>query len=266
MLHSPPSPRPARPAPDIRRVSPGSGMRWWAESVAWLFTDFPRVSSWVGMALLALLILLPLHWIPLVGSVVAHLLWFVLAGGLMAAARTSAQGMTPPIGTLFSGFGPPAGRLFLVGLLVLLAVGAVLGLLLALGLGTAFGMVLNANSLLDTGALPLADLGLGGWAALAMLACLFLFVPICQAAWLAPALVMLDGIAPLDALHLSLSASARNLGALTVYGLVFVVLATIATMTFVGLLFLLPLATLSSYAAYRDLVAAPDSEALPSRT
>ena len=75
-----------------------------------------------------------------------------------------------------------------------------------------------------------------------------------MATWLAPALVMLRGTAPVEALRLSLAACSRNMGALTVYGLVGIFFAIVATLLLgLGWLVLLPLALLSTYAAFQDL-------------
>ena len=246
---------PLRPA--IAVTSAGSGFRWWADSFTWLFGDIARLGVWVGMLLCFFLMLTPLHWFAVIGWIASHLLWFVFSGGLMIAARNTQRGQVPRFGELFAGFGPQAGALVGAGMLVLLASMAVAALMLAIGLGAAIGSFASTTSLQELTAHPPELTGIGAGTAVLLLLCLLLFVPITMAAWLAPALIMLRGAGALDALRWSWEACRRNLGALTVYGLVGVGLAVLATlMVLVGWLLLVPLAFLSTYAAYRELFAA----------
>jgi len=239
-----------------RRVEAGNGYRWWADAFASLFGEGARVGVWVGMWIVFLLIQLLLHGIPFGGSVASFLLSFVLGGGLMKAARTTQAGVTPEFGDLFSGFGPKGGALVAVALLLLVACIGVLGLMLLIGLGAVISAVASAVTLsmsqFDEFSLESFNMGTGSIVLIVL--CFLLFIPISMAAWLAPALVILRGANPGDALRLSLAACARNSGALTVYGLVFVGLAVVASMLLMlGWLLLGPLMFLSTYAAYRDL-------------
>jgi uncharacterized membrane protein len=249
------------PAILVRPAPAGSGFRWWSESLSWLFGGGARFGVWFGMALCVFLVLVLLPWIPLVGSLAAHLLWFVLCGGLMAAARDTERGQTPRFGALFAGFGAQGGALVGAGLLVLVGTLVVWGLLLAVGIGATLKSLASMGSLEELAATPPPALLNIGWGTLlALLFCLFLLVLISMAAWLAPALIVLRGARPVDALRLSLAACRRNLGALTVYGLVGVGLAVIATaIILVGWILLLALVFLSTYAAYRDMFE-PDLE------
>ncbi|HXW63886.1 MAG TPA: BPSS1780 family membrane protein [Burkholderiaceae bacterium] len=242
--------------PEVRETPAGNGLRWWTDSFSWLFADLSRLGVWIGMLLCCFLILIALHWLPFLGSVASHLLMFVFSGGLMMAARDTQRGQVPQFRDLFAGFGPQGGALVGAGLLILLASLAVLGLMLLIGLGTLFSSLSAATSYeqVATEGYWLRGVGLGSL--LLLLICLLLFVPISMAAWLAPALIMLRGAGPVDALRWSLIACGRNLGSLTVYGLVGIVLALLATLMFmIGWLFLLPLTFLSSYAAFRDIFA-----------
>jgi len=241
--------------PEIRQTPAGSGLAWWTQSFSWLFGDLARLGVWVAMLLCCLLILTPLHWVPLVGSVASHLLWYVFCGGLMVAARDTQRGQAPHFRDLFAGFGPRGGALIGAGVLVLAATLAVIGLMVAIGVGTILGAMAGATSFEQIAVRSAALTSIGWGSVLLLFVCLLAFIPISMAAWLAPALIMLRGAAPLEALRLSLRACRRNLGALTVYGLVGVGLALIATVMFlIGWLFLLPLIFLSTYAAYREML------------
>ncbi len=242
--------------PELRNTSAGDGLRWWTDSFSWLFGDLSRLGVWIGMLLCSFLILIPLHWLPFLGFVASHLLMFVFTGGLMIAARDTQRGQVPQFRDLFAGFGPQGGALVGAGLLILVASLAVVGLMLLIGLGAMLGSLSATASYEQVSARGFALEGIGVGSLLLLLICLLLFVPIFMAAWLAPALIMLRGAGPLDALRWSLIACQRNWGALTVYGLVGIALAMIATLMFlIGWFFLLPLMYLSSYAAYRDIFA-----------
>lgn len=237
-----------------RTAGAANGLRWWADSATWLFGNVARIGVWVAMVLCFFLILAPLHWFAIVGSVAAHLLWFVFSGGLMLAARNTQRGQVPRFSELFAGFGPQGGALVAAGLLVLLATLAVVGVMMAIGLGAAIGSLASVASMGEVAESPPALVGIGWGSLVLLLLCLLLFVPISMAAWLAPALIMLRGARPVDALRMSLAACWRNVGALTVYGLVAIGLAIVATLMFLlGWLLLLPLIFLSTYAAYCDL-------------
>jgi uncharacterized membrane protein len=97
---------------------------------------------------------------------------------------------------------------------------------------------------------------------------LVLMVVLWLASWLAPALIVLRGARPVDAMRMSLAASWHSMGALTVYGTAFFFLVVAASIPLlIGWLFLLPIMSLSTYAAYRELfedsVEVLDSEPLP---
>jgi uncharacterized membrane protein len=237
-----------------RRVDAGNGYRWWADAFSWLFGDAARVGVWVGMWLLFLVVPLPLHLVPLGGSVISFLLSFVLSGGLMAAARSTQGGRTPVFADLFSGFGPKGGALVASALLILLACLGVIGLMLIVGLGAVISAIASAVAQGDMFEMGIGSFSITTGSVVLILLCFLLFIPISMAAWLAPALVVLRDASPGDALRLSLAACSRNAGALTVYGLSFIGLAIIASMlAMLGWLFLGPLLFLSTYAAYRDL-------------
>jgi hypothetical protein len=234
---------------------PGRGLQWWSSAIAWLFRDVAQLGVWVLMAVVFFALTVVLHFVPLLGSIAAFLLHFVFAGGLFLAASRTAANAAPPFGDLFAGFGPRAGQLVAVALFVMVACIAVIGVIFAVGIVAAISAVLH-GALNDLTFPDPTEWGIGPGMLGVLLLCLLALCGISMAAWLAPALVMLRGAAPVDALRLSFAACRDNLGALTVYGLVGIFLAILATLFLgIGWLVLLPLAFLSSYAAYRDLFA-----------
>jgi len=232
------------------------GLQWWSSAIAWLFGSTQQTGTWVLMTLVYVLLSLLLHFIPLIGSVASIPLNFVFSGGLLLAASRSARAEAPAFADLFAGFGPSAGQLIAGGALVLVGYLAVFAALLVVGIGAAISAF--AGSVLTDMTLPNPaawSIGLGTVGV--VLLCLLALIPISLAAWLAPALIMLRRVPPVDALRLSLAAGWRNPGAVTVYGLVGIFFAFIATLLLMmGWLVVVPLIFLSSYAAYQDVFAA----------
>jgi uncharacterized membrane protein len=252
--------QPSLPAvvPAFRRVDSDHGGQWWSRAWQWLFTR-GAAGIWIVMCLIGFVILALLHVVPMLGWMAAQVGWFVFAGGLMMAARKTEQGSVPQLGDLFAGFGPSLGPLAIGGLLLMVAMLVVFGVAMVAGIGAALG----AMSAVTSGNLALLA-SVGATSLLVMLIALIVLVPIFMAAWLAPALIALRQQAPVEALKASFHACLANLGALTIYGLLWIAFAIIASIPFgLGWLVLMPLMVLSTYAAYQDLFEAAADRATP---
>jgi hypothetical protein len=239
--------------PSVRQVSLGRGFSWWMQSVSWLFTDFSRLGIWVTIGLAVFAITGILHLIPVVGSIVSFMLSFVLFGSLIHAASATATGQNPRFKEVFSGFGEHSGPLLGLGLLVLIISVVISAVMIGIGLGAVISTVASntANPELTDPWTIWRNLT-ASW--LLMAGCGVLLLPISMASWLAPALVMMRGVKPWEAMKLSLRACWRNLGAVSLYGLAFLVVLVGATVTLlIGWLFLIPMLALSTYAAYQDM-------------
>jgi uncharacterized membrane protein len=239
--------------PAHRSVAAGRGVNWWTEAWPWMFGG-GRAGVWIGMGLVVTVIYLVLHLVGALGAILAHLLLFPLAGGLMLAARKSERGEALEIADVFAGFRTHPSPLLLAGVLVIAASLVVVGLMGVVGVGAAVSAFLGGLAV-DLGSRPVAAAGLGLTTALLLVVCLALFIPISMAAWLAPALIVLRGVPPVEALKQSLAACRASIGALAVYGLLFIGFAVLASI-FLGLgwLVLTPMAALSTYGAYKDLL------------
>ncbi len=233
----------------FRRVPAGHGVQWF--STAWQLL-FQKGAAWVWIAMYVIAFVLGViaHFVPLIGSFVGQIVVFVLAGGLMLAARKTEGGTVPSVADLFAGFGPPFGSLVLASVLLLIGAALVFGALAMAGV-TAF---LTGLAGLAYGGGPVTLAGMGATSLLLAVAALLLLIPLSLAWWLAPALIVLRNQPPLEALKSSLAAGWANLNALTVCGLVWIGAAIVATMALVlGWLVLGPLSVLVTYCAYRDL-------------
>jgi uncharacterized membrane protein len=246
-------------APAFRQVDAGHGTQWWGSGWQWLFNR-GAAGVWIGMCLIALVILIVLHVVPMLGSMAAQVGGFVFAGGLMLAARKTDQGTAPAVGDLFAGFGPSLGPLAIGGVLIMVAV-----LLIWIAAGIAgIGAIAGAAYGALTGNLALLA-GASATSLLVALIALIVLVPVAMASWLSPALIVLRQMPPVDALKASFSACWANLGALTVYGLLWIAFAILASIPLgLGWLILAPLTVLSTYAAYQDLFEATVAAANPS--
>jgi hypothetical protein len=242
----------------VRHAAAGNGLAWWSNAFSWLFGDLSRLVVWIAMGLTVFIGTSLLHLVPGIGSIASFLLGFVLSGGLMTAAHKTALGQVVRFADLFSGFGPNAAALLGVGLLALLGMAVIGGLLLLLGMGAIFAAMASAWTNPDLASGQLLATGFGGTSLLLLVLSLCLLVPLSMALWLAPALIVLRGARPVDALRLSLAATWHSGAALTVYGIGFIFLSFAATIVLmVGWIFLMPLLFLSTYAAYRDLFDLP---------
>jgi uncharacterized membrane protein len=75
-----------------------------------------------------------------------------------------------------------------------------------------------------------------------------------MAFWFAPALVVFDGAAPVDAIKASFAACLRNIMPFLIYGVLGLVAGIVASIPFgLGWIALLPIMLLTIHASYRDI-------------
>jgi uncharacterized membrane protein len=250
----------AAPALTPHAVGADRGIAWWGE--AWrLFT--PAAGVWILIIVLLVILNMVLAVVPLIGHVIGQLLFPIFAGGLMLGCRAVDRGEPLTVGHLFAGFGTRTGPLFIVGLIytaVAVAIALVVFGLLLVFFGAA--IVSSLWHLQDVQQLqdPWAVVSMFGSLGLAILVglCVFLllYLPLVMAVWFAPALVVLRGVAPLEAMRLSFSGCLRNIVPFLLYGLVGVGLAIVATIPLLlGWLVLGPLTIASLYTGYCDIYA-----------
>jgi uncharacterized membrane protein len=91
-----------------------------------------------------------------------------------------------------------------------------------------------------------------------LLVFLLLYLPLVMAIWFAPALVVLRGVAPLEAMRLSFNGCVRNIVPFLLYGVVGVGLSIVATIPLLlGWLVLGPVTIASLYTSYCDIYEDP---------
>jgi uncharacterized membrane protein len=229
-----------------RGVGAGRGTAWWSESWA-LFMKNPGM--WLVFTVIYLVGIVVLHFIPVLGSLIAAALTQVLVGGWMLSARKLESGGQLEVADLFEGFKDKLNPLLVLGAI---ALGASIVIMLVMGLmGGGAVMGIAASGAASSAGGLMASLAVGMLALLVGLVLGFVFA---MAIWFAPALVVLGNVAPVDALKASWSASLKNFGAFLVYGLIWMVAAFVASIPFgLGWLVLMPLTALGMYCGYKDI-------------
>lgn len=241
------SPLAAAPV-ELRRVDAGRGVAWLAEAFD-LFKREP--GTWIGIAVVYLLIMLAATLVP-GGSILMSLAGPVFTGGMMLGCHSQMSGQGLKVAHLFEGFnGGRMGQLVLLALiyfgacLVLILIGAVLAL-------TLFGM---SASDFSNGTVP-GELVLP--LVLLILVMLGLYIPIAMGMWLAPALVVLRGVAPWEAFKLSFRGCLINFVPFLLYGVIALLIVIVASIPlFLGWLVAAPVFFISIYSGYRDIFPQP---------
>ncbi|NMG33865.1 hypothetical protein GRF61_05295 [Azoarcus sp. TTM-91] len=222
---------------------PGDALRWL--TTGWkLFLRSP--TTWLLQTLVLILILLALGVVPVLGWAAVPVAFPLLAAGMVASARRVESGEVLRVDHLFDGLRRHAGNLLLVGAFHLL------GVLFAALIAAAIG-----GSAVLTGAIVGAFTGVGlatGGVMFGMLVFTVLWIMLMMALWFAPALVMLQDVAPLDAMKLSAQACFGSLLTFIIFAVMLYVLVWVAMIPAgLGMFVLVPVIAGAQLAAWRDL-------------
>lgn len=228
-----------------RSVDAGRGLAWWSEAWA-MFMANPAM--WIVLCIVLLVGFVVVGLIPLIGSLAVALISPVMAGSLMLAARKAQAGGKLEISDLFVCFnGKHLGSLMVLGGIVLAATILFTLVVGVLGVGTVAGLAAAGGK----GAGAMAAVGVG---LLGTLVALLFGMALALSMWFAPALVVFRDMPPVDALKLSVAATLKNLVAMLLYGVVYLVAAFVASIPLgLGWILLLPVTILTIYISYRDI-------------
>ncbi len=207
------------PMNDMRVVEAGHGARWWGHG--WrIFAS--SMGTWIGIMLIYIIITILISIVPYVGDVGHSLLAPVFIGGLMLGCRAIDRDQPLRVAQLFEGF----QAAHFVPLLIIGAVDIALTLLLA---AVVAGGMAGGGNVMDImrhgGSDPMAMISrsagaIGVAGLLASLAALVIGAVMGSLNWFAPALVVLHGAKPIDAMKTSFVATWRNWLPFLVYGLI----------------------------------------------
>jgi uncharacterized membrane protein len=236
------------PAFDGRSRAVGVGAVFAWLRLAWnLFMAEPGI--WVLSVVLLLVTSCVLMIVPLLGPLLVCLLAPVLAAGLLAMCRKAADGGEIGLSDLTAGFTRCTTPLVLLGVIFLLATLAIQAVVLLLLGGSV------AGGLLAWGLAGIVLL-LGG-SLIAFLLSLLLVIPLWMALWFAPALVLFNGMSPLEACKRSLEACLKNIPSFLILGLIVFVLSLLAALPAgLGFLVLIPVLAGTAYASWQDVFVA----------
>jgi uncharacterized membrane protein len=225
----------------------GHGWTWIAEG--WeLFKRQPGM--WIGIVLALFVIMLVSAFIPFLGNLLMTLLGPVFAAGIVIGCKALDTGADLEFAHLFAGFRARTGTLVGVGALYLagiLVVMLVVGLTMGVGISAMMGQ-----------ADPQSVEAMGMTFVLAMLVMLALLLPLVMAIWLAAPLVVFHEQGAIEAMKGSFFGCLKNMLPFLWYGVVFFLLAIVATIPLgLGWLALGPVLGASIYTAYRDIYLKP---------
>ena len=233
-------------------VATERGVAWITEG--WrLFMRRPDLL--IGMTVITLLMFGMLNLVPLLGNMVALVGIVVLAAGMYFTLDRMHHNQGVAFDALFSGFGERVQPLLMLGL-IFLGAEIVIALIVVIVLkgsmiGALMGVIMAHGELSPVMIASLIQASL-----VVLILVLLLSLPLFMAYTFAIPLVCLSGHKPVAALKASFYAVAANWAPFLVFGLIYIVLALLATIPLMlGWLVLLPLTFASTYIAYREVFA-----------
>lgn len=243
---------------EAKRLPAAHGWLWVKQGIA-LFQK--SAVLWVVLSAIGMIGLMVLSAIPEVGEPLSTLLFPVLYGGLLLGAKALEQGEELELAHLFAGFQRNTQQLVTLGGITLVVQLLILGMMKLTGGSTLADILLSGKPVEDPAVLAQALEAAGG----SLFVALLLFTALLLATQFAPMLVLFENMAPVAAMKTSMRFCLRNMPALSLYGVImlsFAILASIPMM--LGWFVLLPLMFTSIYAAYNDIadVPAPPSESM----
>lgn len=242
---------------EINCVGAGRGAGWYADG--WAIVK-GQIGMWLLLVIIYLGLAVALSIIPMIGQLAFTLISPALTGGIFLAAHEAGAGRTINVRLMFQ---PLMDERTRGPMLTLGAISIAFSLLLIISIMAMLGGAAGTHEMLadDPAALEAAmmNAGMAGLLALLLLSLLFTLAML----YAAP-LVLFGRQSPIDALKLSLQAGLRNWLPLTLFGLIFIPVALLATLPMMlGWLFLLPVIFAALYSSYRDMFGIDDDAQIP---
>ena len=204
---------------------------------------------WVASAAILIVGFLALMAVWLAGPLLAGLLAPILAAGLFAMCRAAVGGGTFGLSDLAAGFTARTTPLIALGVIFMVAAFVIKLVVLVLFGGSM------AGGLMMPGAAGLGIL-LGG-SLFALLLSSLLLIPLWMAMWFAPALVLFNGMPPIEACKASFAACLKNILPFLILGLIAFVLCFFAALPVgLGFLVLIPVLAGTAFASCQDVFVA----------
>ena len=230
-----------------KTVSAAAGWHWIKDGWGLFTKDY---GTWFLMFLVFIIIAIALNFVPLIGSLAMAIIMPVFMGSYMHSAREVDNGNSISVGSLFQGFRDKdsRNRLLILGTMYVIAEVVLVVAAFSMIGGTA---MMNMD---EAGHIDPQTITLGAVATIGLLLVMLAGIVIAMGFLFAPALVMLQGAAPIDSIKASFSACLKNILPMLVFGLIFIVLSMLAMIPMgLGFLILLPVTFLSVYCAYNSI-------------
>jgi uncharacterized membrane protein len=227
----------------VAELPASRGMAWFAESFR-LFRQAP--ATWLAICAAWLVLTLGLMIVPIVGAVASNFLQPVFFASFAITAYKQAAGERISVSDLWSGFRHHVRELVNLGALLLMVQLAIVVFMVVLGLPTL------TNTERELTMQEYVELLQGKeW----ILATGFLMMALVRGlVWFAAPLITFHGMSTTQAMRWSLYAAIANIGAMLVYGALLLGLFLVAVIPWaLGLIFVIPLAVISTYVGYREV-------------
>ena len=239
-----------------RTVDAGRGWAWVGDAWA-MFVRHPI--PWIIDGLVFAVVVMALPYMPpVLGWVASALLTPVILGGLMLGADAVHRGDPLTFGHIFAGFQKNTGTLLGLGFIWLISLTCIVVLaafIMGFGLlATLATAMANADPVQTASSVIAIILGSITSIMLSLLVASALLVPVMMMFWFAPALVVLHDMGGGAALRASFAGCLKNIMPIFLYGLVMLVLSTVAAIPLMlGFVVLIPVTIASVYTGYRDI-------------
>lgn len=225
-----------------------------SRGAAWLIEGFEyfrrNALAWIGIVLIIIVISIASGVIPL-AALVLQFLTPVFMGGLIMGCREISQGGGLKVNHLFAGFSEYAGKLVLLGVLYTIGV-IMITMLIVITVFFFLGGVEYFQTVMS-GETNLVQQHMTNLL-LVLLVALLIYVPLLMGFWFAPALVVLEDMAPLQAIRDSFIGCLKNVVPFLLYGIVGLVFSILASIPLgLGWFILMPMIIASIYIAYCDI-------------
>ncbi len=236
-----------------RQCEAGRGIGWIVEA----FNIFKQYwALWIGMAVVYMIITMVIGNIPFVSLIFWALFAYHFGAGFILVCAEQEEGYEPLFGTMFSAFQSHLGELIILslwGILFTFLIFIPIGVFLGISMGGLAGLGLFDSANADISTLMTSSAFL--MILLVLLVGMLFYIPLIMAMYLAPALVVLHDIKPLDAMKMSFKGCLRNMIPFLLFGLIALVAIPILFVFTLGLglLIIVPIMIISNYVIYRDI-------------
>jgi len=216
---------------------------------AWIVSGFNLFKAnpvmWIVILLIYLAIIIPISFIPVIGSIVTTLLAPVFAAGMMWGCKALVLKQDLEINHLFEGFKKNTAQLIAVGGVYMLSLLVIMVMVVLTLDKDTMELIMKGQEVSPAQANAMM---------LPILIAMLFILPILMAYWYAPVLIGLHNLTVLEAMKLSFIACLKNMLPFLLYGLIFMVILVVAIIPVgLGLIIAVPVMMTSLYTSYVDV-------------